>query len=450
MRALIAVMAREVSERRLVLVAAAAVAVLPFGAPLLPGVESHLDGDVRDTGAALLATVISVLAGLGLGAGLFPNSPRFRGLGFFHARPVSAGALWAGKTLAATGITLAVGVIVAFPPVLVGGECLLASWEDTWPLLWMGVMAVPAGHLAALAFRSRSALILVDLAVFAGVALVWAKQAIQMVGIVARFDVANRSAFLWFAAVTVGLLGASLGAVALGRTDVTRSRRVASAALAMGQLTVIPMMALWMGWMVRSTPASIDAVYRVSPAPRGSWVIVNGTARGAWSKHIVDLETGQYARAGNEFGGGYEVMTPEICWLEQLTGDGGVASSIEFPGAEALLISPEVGDGVVVVTAEPQSQRWRAAPVHRVDLAAGSAVEIGVGLKPARALTDWGLRNCGNRPPPGAYSTHLFLRAEAVGESLVRLDPWTGEIEVLLGPGESGPSPPDAKRLEAP
>ncbi len=643
MRALLAVMVREVSERRLVLVAAAAVALLPFGAPFLPGVESHLDGDARDASAGLLAYTITALAGLGFGAVLFPNSPRFRGLGFFLARPLPAATFWAGKVEAACGMALLVGVIIVAPAEIAGAERILSGWDDVGPLLLLAVATVPAGHLLALAFRSRSPLILVDFVVWVLVSNIWVRIAFRLFDLGLAWRTVNSSALVYIGAVVIGLLMASLATVRAGRADVKRGRRLASMVLATCQITCLPAMAVWIGWIVTATPAGFTDVDSVNPAPRGNWVVVNGRARGAHSRQLVDLETGDFSRAGNVFGHEYNVLSPdgthallsedrhpdegynlasvslsshrpmwvaeavsssfpsrsvfdaqgsklatsgydgpltihsfpalevlcevplpsarspflfvddqtvriwsvddetvgevevndlsvETCeftsvgeaprfvgaermgvtpaqdgrrflvfesatgraalygeaggqplfvtedsrgrrswpqflsdgtvlrrtsaidhsWLDVLARDGTVVRSLEFPEAETLLVSPEIEEGVVVVTAEPESQHWWQAPVFRVDLAAGTATEIGVGMAPVRQGSRWQSMNSGNQPAPGAPSTRLFLRAEAEKDeaarekshpwsanvaSLVRLDPWTGEQEVLLGPG---------------
>ena len=89
-------------------------------------------------------------------------------LGFFFSRPLPWWTIWGGKFLAAVLLTLGAGLLAAVPWLASGrgGSLRLASlWDLQGAVAALGwaLVLVGAGHAASVAFRSRSAWLLVDL-----------------------------------------------------------------------------------------------------------------------------------------------------------------------------------------------------------------------------------------------------------------------------------------------
>src|ERR1035437_1929840 len=100
MRGTVAVAAREVSERKLVLFGALLMGVIPLAIPLLPGLGGPQARDVRFITALFLSLTIFVAFPIVFGATVLVSEITQKRIAFYFSRPLSAASIWAGKMLA--------------------------------------------------------------------------------------------------------------------------------------------------------------------------------------------------------------------------------------------------------------------------------------------------------------------------------------------------------------
>jgi len=234
MRRFAAVALREIVERRFVLLAAAAAAVVPLLVPRLPGVPP----DQAETARSLTALVLACAFGLGgsllVGASVVGRELAERRLSFHFARPVAAPVVWAGKLAGGLALVLLSEAAVLLPASAASGAFpgLPGIGLDT-PVLWsILLLAVPLFLLAwagSVALRSRSPWLVVD------VLLLLTVPALLFV-IVRRLlrygHTPEPSATIAAAAVLLAaLLAATLAQVVAGRTDPRRGHGAQSLVL---------------------------------------------------------------------------------------------------------------------------------------------------------------------------------------------------------------------------
>ena len=74
------------------------------------------------SGVALgLALIVSLVLAMALGGSVIARDLGERRLGFYFARPISGGAIWAGKLAAAAVLAVGAGVLVLLPASLFSG-----------------------------------------------------------------------------------------------------------------------------------------------------------------------------------------------------------------------------------------------------------------------------------------------------------------------------------------
>jgi hypothetical protein len=281
-RGLMAIAAREVSERAGLLGLAIVLAVVPFAAPGVGIGDRPFLGRFLATVmvfAAAILTASSVIAG-DLAAGR---------LGFFLSRPLPWWSIWGGKMLAAAVLTFTAGAIVLAPSALFGaGELPAGGW---WMhILVPGLVAlVGTVHVLAVGYRARSGWFAADLAM--AIALGWLAArtflslnawdidarhiSLTTWGIDARHN--HAAGGLWMLAVAVTVAGAAQ--VAQGRADIRRGHRILSIVLWSLLTPAVLAYAAWGIWVLRVTPADFRTVVSAWPSPNGSWIAAAGRTR---------------------------------------------------------------------------------------------------------------------------------------------------------------------------
>ncbi len=325
MRALLAITWREVTAKRFILLGALAASVMPMLAPWWLGFTAAEPAEARVTSAVWIAGLFELVVGCGLGATLLSAAPPVRGLGFDLSRPVPGLAVWMARVGTSTAIVLLSGLLVATPGVLIAQPGWWAIATEFWVLALVGVAAIPLGHLGELAFRSRSVLALVDVAVLVAVVLCWAWIYVAtFFGAGAYLDLLFPPAFargfdpsyllglVGASCVVLALLVASAAGVMQGRLDPGATRRRASITLWVGLLLglVLPLGQLW--WVLTPTPDDLTDVTRIKVPTRGSWVLVDGDARSRWNvSFAVDLASGRWERLpGGQWTVGMDTFSP--------------------------------------------------------------------------------------------------------------------------------------------
>jgi len=242
MSKLLAVAARELSERWLLFPAALAVGCFPL---ILPAFG--LERDIMPVIGVVSAVLLGAAAGLITGASMLARDAANGRLAFLFSRPVPWPAIWGGKwvaalvLVAASGLLAAVPWMVGYPLSTVGGR-----HGDSWframldgPgalfLFMVAILAVGLANFSATLFRSRSPWVAADLVLLLGA--FWATR--RYVAPLWLFGVVRvRSGWevvLAIAPLAIGLLAGSVAQVAVGRTDVRR----AHGALSLGFWAVV-------------------------------------------------------------------------------------------------------------------------------------------------------------------------------------------------------------------
>ena len=316
-----AVALREIAERRFVLVAAAAAAVLPFLVPFLPGVP----GDQGSTARSIVALTLSCAFGLGgsllVGASVVGRELAEKRLSFHFSRPLPAPVVWGGKLVGGLLLVLLAELVVVLPSSAASGTFpgLPGLSLDT-PVLWaILLLAVPLFLLAwvgSVALRSRSPWLVVDLVLFVALPALLFLIARRLI----RYGHVPEPSWVLvpLAVLLAALLAATLAQVVAGRTDGRRGHGAQSLTLWAILLAGVGAGALW---AERTLDPGVAGLVRASaePAgPGGDLVFVHGSARSdgrGSSSYLLNLRTGR------------ELLLP-AAWTVTASADGSRAVSV--------------------------------------------------------------------------------------------------------------------------
>src|ERR1700681_1470419 len=324
MRGFVAVFEREIAERKLLPLAALALGLVPLAAPLLPGLPAASPAEVRSGVALGLALIVSFVLALVLGGSVIARDLGERRLGFYFARPISGGAIWAGKLAAAAALAAGAGALVLLPVLLIGDvpdpSGYWGSVMTGGPLLgmpglamaWLGfiLLVIVVANAAGVILRSRSPWLLLDLAALSvTVAVVWTCVEILTragVGIMTGMGASVSFALLQYVEVTVAavarlaLPAAGAAQVLRGRTDLRRGHRILSIVLWSALLPASLVLAGYTWWFKSPSPQDLVSVEGVVPAPAGPWIALYGLAahRGGYLPGVlVNTGSGRFLRA---------------------------------------------------------------------------------------------------------------------------------------------------------
>jgi hypothetical protein len=281
---------REIHARRMVFVAAAFAGILPFLAPLLPGVRASNPSEIRGIFALILALSFGFGAAILLGSTVIVRDLAEQRLGFYFTRPLSALHIWGGKLLAATLIVVGTLALCAVPTLLFDGgfgKLFHLPLEGLGPALRLGIgsflVVLLLAHAFSSAIRSHSRWLVVDvvMAVVVGTVIWWAMRSLLLSGTwgfgESEFNIPDPTWAL--VALCLALLIASYVQVSVGRTDPIRAHRALSKTfwgISGAVALLLTALAVWVG---SATPASITTVRGGVPAPQGDWALVEGSLR---------------------------------------------------------------------------------------------------------------------------------------------------------------------------
>jgi hypothetical protein len=332
MKGFVAVLEREIFERRLLAVVALVLGLVPLALPLAPGLlpGGFSSEDLRSGLAVGITLALTTLLALGLGGTIIAGDLAERRLGFYFARPLSGWAIWAGKIAAALIVVLGCGALVLVPAALVGIDSSPFSLQAGlgWAgliLLWsVGLLGlILAAHAASLIVRSRSPWLLLDLVALGTVTgLYWsASRRLTMAGVGALVpwsrnplgDPRDWVAAGFFLVVVAALALAGAFQVVRGRTDLRRGHRFLSQTLWGALLAAAFLLTALSVWWVGGGPGDLRSVDEVIGAPAGGWVaLVGSSSRIAALRQgfLYDLRSGRFVRAG--FGTSNNDFIPEV------------------------------------------------------------------------------------------------------------------------------------------
>ena len=308
-----ALVGREISERRLLLVASAFLGLVPVLAPWMPGRPERLaPEDLRTMTLLILVVLFGGATLLILGATLFVRDLNEGRMSFYYSRPIPVWALWLSRLTSALFLLIASLLLLLIPTALFDFQ----SWVDqlsgggpsrAWPFLgfrevftmsaaWQTLPALPPtalrwfiallvtltlltlAHAVATAVRGRSLWVVCDLA---GLVMVGA------IGWTAREILVREEALgalvhaEW--ALLPWVLGSLLvaGAVQLsrGRTDLQLGHRYLSATL--WPLLIIGALAFvaYAHWVATSDIEDLETITFVRTSPDEQWLVAGGPVR---------------------------------------------------------------------------------------------------------------------------------------------------------------------------
>jgi hypothetical protein len=269
-----AVFRREVRIRRLVFVAAALAALIPFIVTLARGVHGDVAADERASIAFIVAIAFAFGMAVGLGASMAASAIANRQIAFDFARPLSSLDIAVGRAAAAWVLALGSAAIVMLPTLVVGGRLPSADFvtdprlERTWPLVvCFAVLAIlAAAHAVGVVIRSRSPLLAMDILLcgVAGLAIVGVLH--RLPAFLAATPRWNVAAGLGIAAV-VALVASGYASVQRGRTEIGSSHRALSAFFWSILGVSIAAAAAYAAWVRGARPDDLRNFWTM-PAPR--------------------------------------------------------------------------------------------------------------------------------------------------------------------------------------
>jgi hypothetical protein len=382
MKGLLAVLGRELTELRLLFLAALVLGLFPLALPWLLNPGGLDPADVRDGTALGLALIASFVLALVLGSSVLARDLSERRLGFYFARPLSGAAIWAGKMLGAAIFCLGAGALVLLPTVLAGGNVAPAGrWglPDTaiaFTLVVGILLLLVAAHAVSVMVRSRSPWLALDfaaLAVLVAVFLACQRSLLRerAVGPWGWMEIALIGAFLVSATV------AGLVQVVWGRTDLQRGHRLLSLTL----WSLLGVAALgsagFTRWVLAAGPRDLVGFHVLLPAPSGSWIAISGATEarlGYAPSFLFDLASGRSFRIDGDierFGTPNPAFSRDggrAVWMSGVSSDGVSLSTLDLrrPGAVPVRTSisyPEWPESFVV---SPEGSRVAALWSDRV------------------------------------------------------------------------------------
>jgi len=304
-RAAVSVARLELKERRLLLVAAPVLGVLPLLLHALEGLWSE-EAPFAIIYALVLSFAFPVAVAIAAGTSLLARDANEGRLGFYFSRPLSAGALWSGKLLAAAALLVVALLGTSLPTMLAShwlhGAPVALQTMPLWAALGLSVLLMGTSHSLALVYRVRSWWLALDVVigsllllafwvVFEGLLLEGAGPALEraLPGLLACAGIAPLAA-----------VAAQLGR---GGADLRHGRGAHSVAL---WLTLaVGVAALWgFGVWLRRIQPSEAGVGSVAAAPAGPGTLLTpapGFGRGGFAPaFLMDAATGDWTRISAE------------------------------------------------------------------------------------------------------------------------------------------------------
>jgi ABC-type transport system involved in multi-copper enzyme maturation permease subunit len=270
--------AREIRERKLVIIGAVLIAPLSALAPLISGAHSSQRGDILIVAGAVTAVLYAAGLAIAIGGGIVGRDLRTGRMSFYFSKPVSASAIWFGKVIGALTTIAVAAIIILIPALAMGGR----AWEMRLdqPLRLLALVAGGAillflvSHVVSTLIASRSPLVLADLAMFLtllGVLLIVTRP-LAIAG--ATYSVTFIVLGVLAASVLV-ILAAGARQLARGRTDARRNHIELSRVVWPVMLLVVLGAAGYSKWVRTLTPRNIN-LWGIAQSPAGDWLVLEG------------------------------------------------------------------------------------------------------------------------------------------------------------------------------
>jgi hypothetical protein len=298
MRDALVIAAREFEEKRFVVYAALAFAVLPFVIGVIPMVNGKSPGGTIVMLAVVLATGFTIGLGVITGASFIGRDLSDGRMSFYFSRPVGSMSIWFGKL--AAGIILIVGCfgLIAAPARFFG-----AAWKDTWSItfnelaasvLSIAVALFLIAHVIGTFARSRSPLIVADFgaAVVCGISI-----PLLLRPLLRGFAVmlVNGLLIALAIALVIAIIGGGAWQLAQGRTDRRRNHRALSQFLWSTMAVALLLGAGFVAWVVSAKPSDLTGTGRVWYVAGSPFLAMSGQARNRGdynASYLIDVIDG--------------------------------------------------------------------------------------------------------------------------------------------------------------
>lgn len=274
------VVRRELAEKRFVIVAAIAFALLSIVVSLTVHMRNSFTEALTLSSAIFGAAFAGGLAII-LGATVVGRELTENRLSFYFSRPLPAPAIWFGKLFAAV-ILVAGSFLIIFAPALATGSRLATQWTSGavafgGQVVLAALILFLAAHVLSTMVRSRSAWIGLDfLCVVATGAAVYAMLRLPLTAM--AFTVTQVAAAALGGGFLIVVLGACTWQLAKGRTDRLGNHLALSRFLWTGVTLVLLVVAAYLLWAMTVTPADLTDVQGGSA--RAGWAVIRGHATG--------------------------------------------------------------------------------------------------------------------------------------------------------------------------
>ncbi|HVT45576.1 MAG TPA: hypothetical protein VMT00_14445 [Thermoanaerobaculia bacterium] len=282
MNATFAVAAREVRGRANVFVAAGAAAILPFFAPLLPGMSFWGAGVSIGFFGAILGAAFAFGLAIMLGASTVGRDLSDGHLSFYFSKPLSVSSIWFGKAAGSLVLVLGTFALIGLP----SGAMSQGAWRTFWTLdvgsfaglvLCGSIVLFLASHSIGTMLRSRSPLVAADLALALltlGIILLILRRLILGDAVTLMVIVGVSLAV----AVALSMALAPVWQLARGRTDARRSHAALSGALWVMVATALLLAGLYVAWLTSATPRDLTTQVESESGSSG-WLFLAGKVR---------------------------------------------------------------------------------------------------------------------------------------------------------------------------
>ena len=271
---------RELAEKRFVLAAAFAFAVLALLIPFVPGIHVPYS-EVVTLSSGWLAIGFSLGLAATLGSSIVGKELSDNRLSFYFSRPVSAAAIWFGKLLASAVLVGLSFLIIGAPALLTGIDAVVRSWIPgagffVGTLALMAAVLFFAAHVTGTMVRSRSGWIALDFACLVITALVvWALLMVPLRAMASTITIVASVTLIVCAAAVV--IAGGVWQLNRGRTDRRLNHFALSRFFWTGIAMAIALTGAYVAWAMSATPADLTQISGIQSGRR--WVLVEGYAR---------------------------------------------------------------------------------------------------------------------------------------------------------------------------
>jgi hypothetical protein len=297
----LAIARRELRDRSRLFILAAAFAVIPFLASLLPGASAHR-ADVIAMGGAILGVALGLGTAVALGNTTVVGELVERRLSFYFSRPISPAALWFGKVAAALATSIACLLLIALPSFLAAGSAWRSGIIGARAVLLVAtggiVVLFFVSHAAATIVRSRSPLVALDVVALT-VASVVTYLILRAVAYSGALEHAAVLLGIVLAAVLALLAVVPVWQLAHGRTEARRGHAAFSRAFWPAVAVVLAVVGLYSAWLTRPPVSAVTTVQHLEQAPAGDWLLLSGETSnrfGYQATFAVNRATGETIR----------------------------------------------------------------------------------------------------------------------------------------------------------